>query len=52
MLRRPLLLLLTLLTLLAAPSLAHGAGVQPNFDPASPSGSPFPSDHFSVRDGS
>ena len=44
------LLLLALLAVLALPSLAHAAGVQPTFDLTSPSGSPFPSDRFTAPD--
>jgi hypothetical protein len=49
--RRALLLaLLTFLTILAVPSLAHAAGVQPRFDLSSPEGSPFPSNRWTRID--
>ncbi len=49
--RRALLLaLLTLLTVLALPSLAQAAGVQPRFDLSSPSGGPFPSNRWTTFD--
>ena len=49
--RRALLLaLLTFLTILALPSLAHAAGVQPRFDLSSPEGSPFPSNRWTQID--
>ena len=49
--RRALLLaLLTILTILALPSLAHAAGVQPRFDPSSPEGGPFPSNRWTTFD--
>ena len=41
---------LALLVALALPSLAQAAGVQPTFDLAAPSGSPFPSDRFTTPD--
>jgi Bacterial Ig-like domain len=49
--RRALLLaLLTLLTVLALPSLAQAAGVQPRFDLSSPASSPFPSNRWTTFD--
>ena len=49
--RRALLLaLLTFLTILALPSLAHAAGVQPRFDLSSPESSPFPSNRWTQID--
>ena len=50
MLRRPLLLLLTLLALLATPALAQAAGVQPVLNLTSPDGAPFPSDRYTTPD--
>ncbi len=46
------MLLLALLTLLAVPSLAHAAGVQPSFELSSPSGAPFPTNRFTAPDAS
>ena len=49
--RRALLLaLLTFLTILAFPSLAHAAGVQPRYDLSSPEGGPFPSNRWTTFD--
>ena len=48
--RRALLALLTFLTLLAWPSLAQAAGVQPRFDMSSPEGGPFPSNRWTTID--
>jgi Big-like domain-containing protein len=48
--RAPLVALLTFLTLLALPSLAHAAGVQPRFDLSSPEGGPFPSNRWTTFD--
>ncbi len=49
--RRALLLaLLTFLMILALPSLAHAAGVQPRFDLSSPEGGPFPSNRWTTFD--
>ena len=50
-LRRALLLaLLTIFTILALPSLAQAAGVQPRFDLSSPEGGPFPSNRWTTID--
>ena len=49
-LRRTLLLFALLVLSLLAPSLAQAAGVEPRFELSSPTGSPFPSDRFTVRD--
>ena len=48
--RRVLLALLTFLTILALPSVAHAAGVQPRFDLSSPEGGPFPSNRWTTID--
>jgi Bacterial Ig-like domain len=48
--RRALLALLTFLTLLASPSLAQAAGVQPRFDLSSPESGPFPSNRWTTFD--
>jgi hypothetical protein len=48
--RRALLALLTFLAILALPSLAHAAGVQPRFDLSSPEGGPFPSNRWTTFD--
>jgi hypothetical protein len=49
--RRALLLaFLTFLAILALPSLAHAAGVQPRFDLSSPESGPFPSNRWTTFD--
>jgi len=49
-LRRTLLLFAVLVLSLLVPSVAQAAGVEPRFDLSGPTGSPFPSDRFTVRD--
>jgi hypothetical protein len=49
-LRRMLLLFAVLVASLLTPSVARAAGVEPRFDLSGPTGSPFPSDRFTVPD--
>src|SRR5688500_5957808 len=45
------LILVALVTLVLAPATAHAAGVAPGSDLSSPSGAPFPTDRYTVADG-